>query len=209
MSKIPNSFTVRVASAGLQVVAAATRGQRAAGRRSGAGQRAAESGAGREVRRRQRRGWRARREVRRSRGCTRRDGLWRRRDEDDGEEEDIAVDERDSLGLPLPVSRLVLLTGTKDPRALTRPDMESTGTKNLFLVPVFNGTGTIVDLGRPTKDGFSTSGTQAMMAAMAAVADEADARDGESATAVVDDGERMRQRRMQWTIVAAMADDDG
>nr|AAO38445.1 hypothetical protein [Oryza sativa Japonica Group]ABF98380.1 hypothetical protein LOC_Os03g49240 [Oryza sativa Japonica Group] len=103
MSKIPNSFTVRVASAGLQVVAAATRGQRAAGRRSGAGQRAAESGAGREVRRRQRRGWRARREVRRSRGCTRRDGLWRRRDEDDGEEEDIAVDERDSLGLPLPV----------------------------------------------------------------------------------------------------------
>ncbi|BAT10289.1 Os10g0214501 [Oryza sativa Japonica Group] len=33
----------------------------------------------------------------------RRDGLWRRRDEDDGEEEDIAVDERDSLGLPLPV----------------------------------------------------------------------------------------------------------
>jgi hypothetical protein len=52
MSKIPNSFTVRVASAGLQVVAAATHGQRVAGRRSGAGQRAAESGAGREVRQR-------------------------------------------------------------------------------------------------------------------------------------------------------------
>ncbi|EAZ25368.1 hypothetical protein OsJ_09185 [Oryza sativa Japonica Group] len=33
-----------------------------------------------------------------------RDGLWRRRGEDDGEEDDdIAVDERDSLGLPSPV----------------------------------------------------------------------------------------------------------